>query len=319
VIVLTYLLGQRLFGAAAGIGAAWIAALHPNVWQFEVRMYSESLATPLTVALLILALTARPTRRVVLVAGALLGVLLLVRPTGFLVVPAFAIAWSSPRRGLLSAAAVVGIAVLFVVPWSIRNASVDSDHFVPISVQDAAGYGVFNDDAARDDEHPWKWRPVPARDRDLFDPRRPLSDGAFRAELQERTRDYIADHPSSLPKAYWHNGVVRLWDFVPPSELREGARFGGLSPGLTVAGLAIYWLMLPFAAVGLWALWRSGRPRVVMALAAVALTATVLYTSDAGTRYRAPLEPVIVVLAAGGAASLVRQVAAARSSSAATS
>ena len=118
---------------------------------------------------------------------------------------------------------MVGIAVLFVVPWSIRNASVDSDHFVPISVQDAAGYGVFNDDAARDEEYPWKWRPVPARDRDLFDPRRPLSDGGFRAELQERTRDYIADHPSSLPKAYWHNGIVRLWDLGPPSQSVDAA------------------------------------------------------------------------------------------------
>jgi 4-amino-4-deoxy-L-arabinose transferase-like glycosyltransferase len=287
-------------------------------------MYSESLATPLTVALLILALTARPTRRVVLVAGGLLGVLLLVRPTGFLVVPAFAIAWSSaPRRGLLSTAAVVGIAVLFVVPWSIRNASVDPDHFVPISVQDAAGYGVFNDDAAHDSENPWKWRPVPARDRDLFDPQRPVSDGEFRAELQERSRDYIADHPSSLPKAWWHNGVVRLWDLVPPSDLREGARFGGLTPGVTVAGLAIYWVTLVLGAAGLWVLWRSGRRRVVIALAAVAVCASVVFTSDAGTRYRAPFEPVIAALAAGGAAALVRrrrgQPAAARSSSAATS
>jgi hypothetical protein len=146
-----------------------------------------------------------------------------------------------------------------------------------------------------------------------------LSDGEFRAELQERTRDYIADHPSSLPKAYWHNGVVRLWDFVPPGDIREGARFGGLTPGVTVVGLAIYWITLPFAAAGLWVLWRSGGRRVVIALAAVAVTATVLYTSDAGTRYRAPLEPVIAVLAAGGAAALVRQLAAARSSRADTS
>ncbi len=307
VVVLAFLLARRLFGPAAGVATAFLVAVHPNVWQFEVRMYSESLATPLTLALLLLALTRPPTRRTVLAAGALLGVLLLVRPTGFIVVPAFAIAWwavSVARRGLVSTAAVAGVALLVLTPWVVRNLSLDTQHTVPISIQDAAAYGVFNDDAAADQEYPWKRRPVPARDRDLFDPQRPLSDGALRAELQERIRDYISEHPSAVPKAFWHNGIVRLWDLDPPSQSLDDTAFEGRTRVVAGTGLAIYWLMLPLALAGLWQLWRTGRRRVVLALATVALGSSVAYTSDAGTRYRAPVEPVICVLAVGGALAL---------------
>ena len=62
-IALTWLLGRRLFGAWVGTAAAFVAALHPFVWQFEARLFAEALAVPLTLAILLLVLDRRPPMR----------------------------------------------------------------------------------------------------------------------------------------------------------------------------------------------------------------------------------------------------------------
>jgi hypothetical protein len=60
------------------------------------------------------------------------------------------------------------------------------------------------------------------------------------------------------------------------------------------------------AVVGLAGEWRRRRA-LVITIAAIALAASVVYTTDGGTRYRAPLEPMIVVLACGTLASVVER------------
>src|SRR5688572_9919184 len=81
VIVLVWLLARRLFDARVAVVAAALAAVHPNLWQWEGRLYSEALVLPLAVLLLLLVLDRQPTRRVLVGAGVVLGVSLLVRPT----------------------------------------------------------------------------------------------------------------------------------------------------------------------------------------------------------------------------------------------
>ena len=54
-------------------------------------------------------------------------------------------------------------------------------------------------------------------------------------------------------------------------------------------------MLLPLALIGLW---RARRRRaLVLGVLAMALAASVVFTADSGTRYRAPLEPLIAVLA----------------------
>lgn len=303
---LSWLLGRRLFGVWAGVAAAVLMAFYPNAWQFDVRLYSEALANPLTILalLLILGVSKVSFKRAACV-GVVIGVLMLIRPSSVLLLAGVAVAWwaaSGLRRGTAQLAVTVGIVVLILVPWSVRNASLNGP-WVPISVQTAAGYGVFNDDAAHDSKQPWSWRPMDRRDRDLLSPKSShLTDGAFYRTLNKRMFRYIEDHPSSVPKAFFWNGITRLWDVRHPSQALAEVKFEGRTRAVTAVGLAMYWPLLLLALVGLAGEWRRGRRGLVLTVLAIALAASVVYTTDGGTRYRAPLEGMIVVLASGAVA-----------------
>jgi dolichyl-phosphate-mannose-protein mannosyltransferase len=305
-IGLTWLLARRLFGVTAGVLAAVIVAIYPNVWQFDVRLYSESIATPLTAGVLLAVLTAAAlTWRRVVVVGVLLGVLILVRPSSIMLIAPIAVCWwalGGAKQGTLRFAATLAVAALVVAPWSIRNATLDGP-WVPISVQSAAGYGVFNEDSANDSNLPWAWRPVPSRDVQLF--KVPRTDGDLYKELNSRMWDYIKDHPSSVPEAFFYNGISRLWDLRPPSQVLDETKFEGRTRAVTGVGLVMYWVLAGLALAGLVLLWLRRSRTLVIACAALALAAAVIYTTDAGTRYRAPLEPLIVVLATSTVAPFV--------------
>jgi 4-amino-4-deoxy-L-arabinose transferase-like glycosyltransferase len=296
-ITLTWLLGRRLFGPAVGTAAAFVAALHPFVWQYEARLFAEALAVPLTLAILLLVLDRRPSTRELVAAGALAGVLILVKPSALTIlaaiVAAVLVAWGL-RQGVSRAAIALGVCVLVIAPWTIRNYA-EFDSFLPLSVQDAGIYGVFNDDAANDDEHPWAWRISNARDAPLFDPAHPLPDDELRNELRDNALEYIGDHPSSLLKAFFWNGLSRFWDVRDPDEALSEVQFQGRSRTLTWIGLVIWWVMLPLGLIGLWMARR--RLGISLPLAAMFLLACFVYIANSGTRYRAPFEPVFAVLA----------------------
>jgi hypothetical protein len=220
-----------------------------------------------------------------------------VRPSAVFLLAPIAVAWwlaAGWRRGTVYTLAAAAVAALLVVPWTLRNRSVEPGHLVPISIQDAAAYGTFNDEAANDPVWPYKWRPVPASYRDVFQGPA-LSDGELRAELRERTLHYIRDNPWAIPQAFFWNGVTRVWDLRQPARVVDAAPFEGRERGLAAVSLAAYWLMLPLA---LMALWRNRRRReLVLPLLAAAVALSVVYTADGGTRYRAPVEPIVALLA----------------------
>ena len=298
-IVLAWALARRLFGERVAIAAAFLVAVYPLAWQFEARLYSESLATPIVLAVLLLVLDREPTMRRALGAGALLGLGLLVRP-GLMwlvvgTVVALLVAAPGFRRGAALASAAVAVAVLCVAPWTVRNYVV-FDSFVPFSFQDGSVlFGTFNDDAANDPVYRYAWRANTQRDRELFDGSRRLPDDELRSELASRAFDYIRDHPDSVPKAFFWNGLSRLWDIRRPARATIEVPFEGRSYSLTRVGLVMYWILLPMALI---ALWRHRRRRaLVLPLLAIAVFASIQHTPEGRTRYRAPLEPVIAILA----------------------
>ncbi len=185
------------------------------------------------------------------------------------------------------------------MPWTIRNTIVNDGDVIPISVQDAAAYGTFNDDAAGDPVYPYAWRPLISEMPAVFEGP-PVSDAAVRSGAQQAAFDYIGEHPFSLAEAFYWNGLSRLWDVRRPARALDEVPFEGRSEAVTTAGLAMYYVLL---ALALLALWRHRRRReIVLPVLAIALAASVVFTSASGTRYRAPLEPLIAILAVAAVA-----------------
>jgi len=47
----------------------------------------------------------------------------------------------------------------------------------------------------------------------------PRSDGELYAALNRRARRYVAAHPWSVGKAFFYNGITRVWDLRPPGDM----------------------------------------------------------------------------------------------------
>ena len=293
---LSWALARRLFGSIPAVATASIVALCPAIWEWFGLLYTEALAIPLVAATLVLFLDRPPTPRLAAGLGALMGVGLLVRPTSVFLFAGIAAAFvlaAGWRRGGLLTVACVGVAALVIAPWTIRNYVV-SDGFVPLSVQDAAIAGSFNPISANDPDYPYAWQPYPPAVVDILDGPT-LSDAEYRSQLIDLGTDYIADHPASLLEAFYWNGLSRFWDVRRPSRALDEVEFEGRSKALTSVGLAMHYVLLPLALVGLW---RHRRRRsLVVPVVVLGLAASLVFTVASGTRYRAPLEPLIITMA----------------------
>jgi len=294
---LTWLLGRRLFGPAVGLVAAGVIAVVPLVWEYFGLLYSEALAVPLTLAALILIVERPQSAGRAAAIGALVGVGILVRPTSAFLLAGAAAAFivaAGWRRGLGLTAIAAGLAVLVVAPWTIRNYAV-ADAVIPISIQDAAIYGTFNSESANDPEFPYAWRAVLRDQPDVLEgPAVP--DAELRTRLQDEAYDYIRAHPESLAEAFFWNGITRFWDLRRPSHSTLEAPFEGRSETLAWIGVLAHYLLLALAIGGLWAARR--RRELAIPVVVTALAASLVFTAVSGTRYRAPLEPLVVILAA---------------------
>jgi 4-amino-4-deoxy-L-arabinose transferase-like glycosyltransferase len=300
-IGLSWALARRLFGRRVALVAAFVVAVYPNTWQFEELMYPESLATPLMLAALLAILTGPPTRKRAIATGLIVGISLYVRPSGEFVLLGALVAWGIAagwKRGLGFTAISAAVAIATIAPWTIRNAIV-LHGFLPISMQDAAAYGTFNSQAANDSTFPYAWRAAPTDALPYLNPAHPYSDIALHAKLIHLAETYIGNHPFSVVDAFFWNGLSRLWDVRRRSLALIEVKYEGRDRAVTEIGLYFYYLLLPLALVGLWRARR--RKGLVRAVLAIALGASITFTVEAGTRYRAPLEPLIAVLACAGA------------------
>ena len=300
----TWALARRLFDPRVAIVSAFVVALFPLNFEYYGLLFPEALAVPLTLAVLLLFLGRPPSTRLAVGVGALLGISLLVRPTAFFLLAGAAAAWivaAGWRRGAALTILAAAVAALLVAPWTIRNTLTDEVGFVPISVQDAAAYGTFNDESANDPDRPYSWRATPAGLERRVDLSQKTKESELRSELQDAALDYVKDHPASVPKAIFWNGFTRFWDVRSPGQALDEVEFQGRSRAVRGIGLAMYYVLLVLALVGLWRI--RDRREIVIPVLAMAVVATLAFTIVSGTRYRAPLEPVIVILASSLVAS----------------
>lgn len=302
-VVLVVATAWSLWGRAVAMTAGVVAALLPSLVLASTSVMSEAIAVPLELSAMALALAYRRRPHVgrALATGAVLGAVVLTRPSLAVLVLPIALLLADRRhlrRAVTAVGAVVVAGTLVVAPWVVRDRVV-MHAWVPVTTQ--SGYvlsGTYNATAAADRTFPAAWRPAtldPAMKRVFTaDPR--AGEVRIDGALESAARRYLGGHPSYLATVAFEN-TRRLFDLGPLSWTRGAtaseygfpARWGDAEAAGALAVLA--------AALAGVALRRGRRAPAGWVWAPVVLWVSTVVL-QAVPRFRAVIDPFLVQFAA---------------------
>ena len=323
-VLLVLGLGRAWFGERAGIASAWLAALYPNLIAFTHYLWSETLFIFLLLTAL-LALTRRPGPpggRAAALAGLLLGLAALTRASLVYFLPLLSL-WlvfvhrERLRTALAAAAIVPAVALLVILPWTLRNTLLHGGFVLietngPYNLWRGNGPAAFEDRCSPEVAHypaPFDCIPVwPVENRTAW----MLIDDARRALGKQQPSDLevvryaqaaawaeIRAHPETFVRRI----VPRLVDFWNPTSflvrhLQVGA-YGPVSPALAFAlswaAMLAYLAAAGLALAGAWTARRN--PHTALVVLLVLFYSGISAVSFGLTRFRLPLEPLLLLLA----------------------
>jgi hypothetical protein len=301
-IVVIGFLARRLAGDTAGLVAAGIAAVYPNLWVNDALTMSESTST-LCIAVMLLVIVRfadEPSARTAAWCGIVGGVAVLARAELALllavaVVPIALLVRSAPLRRRVGWIGLTGgLALAVLAPWTVYNAG-RFDRPVLISTNDGLTLGGANCATDYDTSSVGLWHldclgPGVLTTDQLEDP----------SIVSERYRDqafeYIGDNLGELPRVMAIR-IGRTWNLYDPAFMVRFTGPEGRELPVSWAGLAGYYLLVPLAVAGAAVLRRRERP--LWPLLATVVTVTVTSALFYGhIRFRTPAEVALVVLAA---------------------
>ncbi|MCU1371713.1 MAG: hypothetical protein JWO77_2907 [Ilumatobacteraceae bacterium] len=314
------LIGRRLGGDHVGYLAALLAAAHPGLWNADVSLMAEPLASFMGAALILTALAVvdRPDRWRWAAFGVVAGLGCFVRSEFLLMGPALMaiVAWRTtdgwrPRLGRFALG--VGALVLVLLPWTIRNLAAFDGQVVPLSNNSGSVAQGANCDAAYEGQFKGLWVTNVSLDGNDTDAARAGCFAGFAitddrdearasAELRREGLSYTRHHLTQLPGVM----AARLGRTFGLYQFQQQQNFAG-AEGRNVVwdgrGTRSFQLLALLAIVGLvvssvrrtrtWERWL-----LVVPPAAVVLVVALTYGNP---RFRAVAEPAVVVLAALGA------------------
>lgn len=301
-------LARRISGSErAGLIAACLAALYPNLWINDGLILSESLYAPLMVAVLWTAwrLIEEPGLRRAWPLGLAVGLACLTRSESqllviFIVLPVamWVIRPLSVRRRLAVTGVTLAVALAVVAPWVALNLATFRE---PVFLSIGTGFvlDVSNCDTTYRGELIGYTDPVCSTD--------DWPKGADESEvdlfLRERPLRYIRDHADEVPKVVAIR-VGRMWNIYRPVQgVDLDIFFERRGRWQSWAGLISYYAIGAAAVGGAVTL----RRRQVSLVPAIGLIAMVTFTAASSmpiTRYRVAAEVVWVVLGGIGLNSL---------------
>jgi 4-amino-4-deoxy-L-arabinose transferase-like glycosyltransferase len=291
------LLGRALAGDRAGLIAAGIAAVYPNLWMNDGLVMSETLATLLTVAALLLAyrLLRRPSLNLAIALGAVCGLATLTRAELVLYVPLLVVPalWLSrrdrARAALVWGGAAIAAAVVVVAPWTVYNLTRFDD---PTFVSTNDGVALLGSNC----RSAYYGHGIGLTSLRCLGST-PAGDEAQRSRVyRDRALDYVGAHLTRAPLVALAR-VGRLWSvWDPPDTIRFNVGEGRPEWASTLGVVSLF-LLLATAVPGYLVLRRRGVARWPLLVPVLVVTvAAVLFYGQ--PRFRAPAEPAIVVLAA---------------------
>lgn len=336
------ILGRRVAGRSAGLLAAGLAAVYPNLWLNDAALLSESAAALVVVVALIACDQARRDARWwrAAIAGAALAAVALARAELALAILLIGVpaVWGARSRRTVRVAALLGTAAIVLAPWVGANL-VRFDEPTTLST----GLGPTLSGGACDETFSGRllgyWAncpqgiayqaavpPVPPAVTQRFVQLARSGRGAearallcryicaaLRAEPDESVQDaqarraaldYIKGRKARFAFVVVPARVGRVWNvFRPLQNARLDDQVEGRGKWPSYLALAGYWILMPFAVVGLVVLRRRREPvSPYLVLAAVVTVGAAV--SFGIQRYRIPVDAVLPVLAATGASAL---------------
>jgi len=300
-VLLIFLIAQRLHESrVAAIIAALLASLNPFFVGAVTDIRSEPLFMMLLIAAIFFALRANA-----IPSGIALALASLVRPTGLLCIPLFALFFVPRWKRVF---ALIVAATLTLAPWTIRNVMRFGE---PIVVNDAAGFNLWRG------THPELLRIVALKDPVAF------RDASWRFETQissdaAKIVDARAKSPGARDREWrrlaWQN-VKADPSFAMKTTVQKALMYWRMwlhpaehGPKAVIASAILLIAMFILGALGLWR-YRDRRIAIAVVVFFVAMwLAHVPYIPT--LRLRTPLtDPLLIVFAA---AALERRLSAGR-------
>jgi 4-amino-4-deoxy-L-arabinose transferase-like glycosyltransferase len=298
---------------AIALAGLTIAALYPALVVISGPVMTESLFLPLMLGAVAAALRQREVGGLgwAAAAGALAGGAALSKSVGLIAAAVIIAAmWPRPRLArpsLAGPAIALGVLVMVMAPWTIRNA-IEFDTFVPGSNELGFGIaGAFNEQTREDPDH--EWLPpaqLPQFSTLITDPDRTESEVS--RELTRRSIEFALDHPG-YPFTLALRNAARMAQVRPSGPTEIDAELYGF--GVEAAGRATFSLAYWASALGFLALValvivsiaRGHARRVPVFLAVLAVLAVLpLLLIAGGPRFRLPGDVLLIVFAAPAAA-----------------
>ena len=294
--VLVYLFARDIFNERAAVAAGVIAAISPGLFIYDGWMYTESLYTFLIMLFLYSLYRLQRTARQhwLFVAAGALALASLTRPNGpFMLVLLLAWAVLAVRAGMMRARpafeavlVIIVVTFLLILPWTLRNYTA-SQRFILIATGDETVLtGAYNDSPLYANHEQGMWSPP--------DQIRPVQ-----ARNLSYTPTWIRNHLSSMPYLLGLH-FYNMWRpstpeaNLPSNQFPERLSSQIVTIAMNLAPIPIFLL----AAFGLVVTRRQWRELLIPYLA-ITLTILQCIAFYGSSRFRSPIEPLLVLLAAG--------------------
>ncbi len=294
------LVGRRIGGARAGICAAVLAAVYPNLWVIDGLVLSEGLFA-LLIGLTILAayrFRSRPTWTTAALLGAVIGLATLCRGEAIflsvlLVAPLVLLTKQLDFRSQVRLLAVAAVAVVAVLsPWVIRNLTTFEEPFFLSSNSDAVllvsnCQYTYHGELTGSFSFSCPGGGVPGLK---------LEESLDAKQDRRRAMAFIRGHEREIPHVVAAR-VGRVWEVYRPFQNARLSTVDGRPLRVARFGLFAFWLIVPLAAIGGVLAFRR-RLTLIPLLSQVVLVTFVSATAYGAVRFRVPAEVALIALAA---------------------
>jgi hypothetical protein len=295
-VPVVYVIGERAIGPARALVGAALAAFHPGLLAYTLKLHPLGLDVLLLALLVYWSLRSPAGRFGQVVSGMTLGLSVMTRPTFFVAgVAAFAVRGLSRHLTMRSLAGIVALAILVPLPWLARNWLVlGQPTLISTSFEDVwKGNNEFASGSSYVAPGTTVFDVAPTHMRQRIMAADELQANSI---FQEETLEFVQQHPAAFGSLVVRKFLYFWW-------LPQQA--GALYPPAWLMGYQAYaGVVLGFAAVGAAGIVRSGKAEeraMLITLLTVGMTLATLHAlAYVEGRHRWAIEPLILLLTARG-------------------